>query len=125
MGWGFGNNEDGQLGLPNSKRNYQTPTQCGIRGITQLDTTESACFGLTDRDCVLKWGAFSIQGIENNSVQPVDGLPPIRKLGCGGVHALFLSHDNHLWGVGSKFYNVPCFAPARIQPFEDVTDFSC
>lgn len=103
--WGWGANEDGQLGDRSTTDHHQAiRVQCP-GNVTQVDTTSHA-LALTSGGHVWAWGRNEYgqvgDGTHDIRTGPIKlrGLADISRVRCGDNHSLVLDADGRIWSWG-------------------------
>lgn len=106
----WGNNVHGQLGVrPTGGQTGRPVTVPGLADVVQVAGGRDVALALDGRGAVWAWGR-GVHGVlgdgdvtDHVSAVPsvVPGLPPVRRIGAGGLTGYAVDTDGGLWGWGS------------------------
>jgi hypothetical protein len=131
--WSWGWNNNNRLGNPaNVTGAPMLVSGFGPgSGVIAIAAAESAGLALKSDGTVWMWGENTYglagdgtAGLNTNRATPVlvPGLPPIRSIHVGRIHAVAVAHDGTLWGWGQQREGQFCTLPSPLaqRPSPDV-----
>lgn len=111
--WAWGDNNQGQLGLPLDQSNRGTPVQVGgLAHVIAVSAGNGFALALEQDGTVWAWGANNqgqlgldtgVTGFTNPTPIQVSGLADITAIAAGGEFGLALARDGTVWAWGNDW----------------------